>query len=87
MPVGSSSVRLPVRWLATMENTDVDAGQDAPSQEDHDRSRSGSEGLIEDNIASGSENSVNAEPDTFSIIEVITKLNRYVEGGVPSECT
>ena len=68
-----------------MENTDVDAGQDASSQEDHDRSRAGCEGLIEDNFASGSEDLVNAEPDKFAVIEVIAKIN--IEGGVPAECT
>jgi hypothetical protein len=71
-----------------MENTDVDAGQDASSQEDHDRSHAGCEGLIEDNIASGSEDySVNAEPDKFAIIEVIAKINRCIEGSVQAECT
>ena len=70
-----------------MENTDVDAGQDASSQEDHDRSRAWCEGLIEDNIAPGSEDySFNAEPDKFAIIEVITKINRCIEGSVQAEC-
>ena len=57
-----------------MENTNVDAGQDAPSQEDHDRSRAGCEGLIEDNFASGSEDLVNAEPDKFAIIHPLWRI-------------
>ena len=69
-----------------MENTNVDAGQDVPVQEDHsDQSRAGCERLIEDNITSGSEDLVNAEPDKFAVIEVIAKIN--IEGGVPAECT
>ena len=61
--------------MATMENTNVDAGQDVPLQEDHsDQSRAGCERLIEDNIASGSEDLVNAEPDKFAIIHPLWRI-------------